>query len=152
MTLRFFALLLAWGLIAAPPAAAGLAIQQDETAQAGISKAIGFYFQGHATGDPAHFRKAFLSTAHIEGIRNGVFTSWTVDAYCALFKGTPASDEATRKRTIDVIDVSGNSAMAKATLDHGATIFTDYFVLLKVDGAWRIANKVYFGQPRGARG
>jgi hypothetical protein len=157
MTLRFFALLLAWGLItaplaaAAPPAAAGLAIQ-DEAEQAGVSKAIEFYFQGHATGDSAHFRKAFLPTAHIEGIRNGVFTSWTVDAYCALFKGAPASDEATRKRTIDVIDVSGNSAMAKATLDHGATIFTDYFVLLKVDGAWRIANKVYFGQPRGAKG
>lgn len=26
---------------------------------------------------------------------------------------------------------------------HGATTFTDYFVLLKVDGAWKIANKVY---------
>jgi 3-hydroxyisobutyrate dehydrogenase len=42
--------------------------------------------------------------------------------------------------------------MAKATLDHGATVFTDYFVLLKLDGEWRIANKVYYGQPRGATG
>ena len=31
----------------------------------------------------------------------------------------------------------------KATLDHGNTVFTDYFVLLKVDDEWKIANKVY---------
>jgi hypothetical protein len=25
--------------------------------------------------------------------------------------------------------------------------FTDYFALLKVDGAWKIANKVYSSRP-----
>ncbi len=40
----------------------------------------------------------------------------------------------------------GTGAMAKATLLHGATTFTDYFVLLKVDGEWKIANKVYHSQ------
>ena len=39
------------------------------------------------------------------------------------------------------------AATAKATLVRGATTFTDYFVLLKVGGQWRIANKVYHGQP-----
>lgn len=47
---------------------------------------------------------------------------------------------------IDVVDVSGTAAMAKATLKHGATTFTDYFVLLKSDGRWLIANKVYHAQ------
>ena len=51
-------------------------------------------------------------------------------------------------RTIDLIDVSGDSAMAKATLDHGATVFTDYFVLLKVNDEWKIANKVYHGRKK----
>ena len=37
--------------------------------------------------------------------------------------------------------------MARATLVHGATTFTDYFVLLKADGAWKIANKVYSSTP-----
>ena len=37
--------------------------------------------------------------------------------------------------------------MVRATLVHGATTFTDYFVLLKVDGAWKIANKVYSSAP-----
>jgi hypothetical protein len=37
--------------------------------------------------------------------------------------------------------------MERATLVHGATTFTDYFVLLKVDGEWKIANKVYSSRP-----
>ncbi len=122
--------------------------QQDESAKDGIRAAIDHYFKGHATGDASHMRKAFLPTAHIEGMREGKFTSWTLDEYCARFNGKPASDEGTRVRTIDYIDVSGDSGMAKATLEHGATIFTDYFVLLKVGGEWRIANKVYYGHKK----
>ena len=119
---------------------------EDEAAREGVRAAISHYFRGHATGDASHMRKAFLPTAHVEGIREGKFTSWTLDEYCALFKGKPAGDESARVRTIDSIDVSGNSGMAKATLVHGPTVFTDYFVLLKVGDEWRIANKVYSGR------
>jgi len=113
-----------------------------------IRTTIGDYFRGHATGDAANFRKAFLPTAHIEGNREGKFVSWTLEEYCSRFKGSPAPDEASRVRTIDLVDVSGDSAIAKATLDHVTMVFTDYFVLLKVDGEWRIANKVYYGRKK----
>ena len=56
-------------------------------------------------------------------------------------------DEASRKRTIDRVEVAGTAAMAGATLVHGPTTFTDYFVLLKVNGEWKIANKVYSSRP-----
>jgi len=115
--------------------------------EAGVRAAIEQYFTGHATADAATMRAAFLPTAHIEGIRQGRFTSWTVDDYTANFTGAPAADEASRKRTIDSIDIMGTAAMARATLVHGRTTFTDYFVLLKVDGAWKIANKVYAAAP-----
>src|SRR5687768_4213865 len=111
-----------------------------------IRDVIGVYFQGHATNKGDVMRSAFLPTAHIEGLRNGVFTSWTVDEYVANFRSQPAADEASRTRVIDVVDKSGTAAMVRATLKHGATTFTDYFVLLKVDGKWLIANKVYHAQ------
>jgi hypothetical protein len=120
----------------------------DQGDEAGVRTAINNYFQGHATGDASHFRMAFLPTAHIEGNRQGKFTSWTLDEYCGLFNGKPAADESARTRTIDLIDVSGDSGMAKARLDHGAMVFTDYFVLLKVNGEWKIANKVYYGRKK----
>lgn len=101
------------------------------------------YALGHATQDPSHFRRAFLPTAHVEGIRDGAFVSWGLDDYCALFSGTPAGDEATRTRHLDSLDVVGTVAGATMTLRHGPDTFTDVFVLLLVDGGWRIANKVY---------
>lgn len=101
------------------------------------------YMRGHATGDPTHFLDAFLPTAHIEGIRDGAFVSWPLDEYCALFPGRPAPDEPTRSRRIDVIDVHGTVATATMTLRHGTDVFTDVFLLTRVDGSWRIANKAY---------
>jgi hypothetical protein len=147
LSLRTMALLVALSsLTLATPARA----QEDgDTRQ--IRAVIGAYFRGHATANPDTMRAAFLPTAHVEGIRNGTFTSWTLDQYVANFRGDPAADEARRTRVIDVIDKSGTAAMARATLKHGPTTFTDYFVLLKVDGQWRIANKVYHaqrGRPR----
>jgi hypothetical protein len=118
----------------------------NATEYAAVRVPIEHYFLGHARDDASHMRQAFLPTAHIESIREGVFTSWPLDVYCERFKGTPAADEAQRRRNIDWIDVAGNSACAKITLVHGAMTFTDYFVLLKVDGDWKIANKAFQGQ------
>ena len=120
---------------------------QKNAEEAGVRAAINQYFKGHATGSGEEMRQAFLPTAHIEGNREGKFVSWTAAEYSSRFQGKPAADEASRKRTIDHIEISGTAAMASATLVHGATTFTDYFVLLKVDGAWKIANKVYSSRP-----
>ena len=141
MATRFYAFLTLFVLALG---SAALAQSSDEQ---GVRAAINQYFRGHATASADEMRKAFLPTAHIEGNRSGTFVSWTVEEYCANFKGKPAANEASRTRTIDSVDVSGTAAMAKATLVHGATTFTDYFVLLKVDGEWKIANKVYSSRP-----
>ncbi|MEV6885695.1 nuclear transport factor 2 family protein [Streptomyces sp. NPDC051135] len=105
------------------------------------------YIRGHATGDPAHFRDAFLPTAHIEGVRGGAFVSWTMDEYCALFLGRPAPDESARSRRIDTLDVHGTVATATMTLSHGPDTFTDVFLLVQADDSWRIANKAYHRHP-----
>jgi hypothetical protein len=126
---------------------AGTVAPAQATEEAGVRAAVNQYFRGHATAQRDTMAAAFLPTAHIEGNRDGVFTSWTVNEYAGRFTGRPAADEANRKRTIDRIEVSGTAAMASATLVHGATTFTDFFVLLKVNGQWKIANKVYSSRP-----
>lgn len=105
------------------------------------------YFQGHAQDNADFMRLAFLPTAHIESMREGVFTSWPLAVYCERFKGTPAADEAQRRRTVDWVEVHGSAASARITLVHGATTFIDYFVLLKTADGWKIANKAFHGQP-----
>jgi 3-hydroxyisobutyrate dehydrogenase-like beta-hydroxyacid dehydrogenase len=101
------------------------------------------YIRGHATGDPIHFTSAFLPSAHIEGLRDGVFVSWTLDEYVRLFPGHPAADEAQRSRRIDEVSIAGTVATATMTLRHGPDTFTDMFLLVRTDAGWRIANKVY---------
>ena len=99
--------------------------------------------RGHATGDPSHFADAFWPSAHIEGVRQGAFCSWDLSTYMGLFPGRPAEDEPDRRRRIERVEVHGTVATAEMTLGHGPDTFTDAFVLIQVDGVWRIANKVY---------
>lgn len=136
-------------LAAALSFAPTLAPAQSTSDDAAVRAVIQQYFRGHATGDSAVMRKAFHPTAHIEGIRGGAFSSWTLNEYVGNMGGTPAPDESSRRRSIDSVDLMGTAAMAKATLVHGAVTFTDYFVLLKVNGVWGIANKVYYAERRG---
>lgn len=140
-TLTYLAVVVLLGAASAAAQAPG----SDSEEQA-IRAVITTYFRGHATANPDTMRAAFLPTAHVEGIRNGVLVSWPIDQYVQGFRGKPAADEASRVRTIDVVDRVGSAAMVRATLKHGATTFTDYFVLLKVDGQWKIANKVYHAE------
>ena len=115
--------------------------------EAAVRVPLELYMRGHATDDAGCMRQAFMPTAHIESVREGPLTSWDVDTYCKRFKGTPAADEATRRRTIDAIDIGGTAASAKVTLVHGNITFIDYFVLLKTEQGWKIANKAFHAQP-----
>jgi len=108
-----------------------------------VTEPLTAYAAGHATGDSAHFRRAFLPGAHVEGLREGRFTSWDLETYTGLFDGSPAADEEQRTRTIDLVQVVGSVALASMTLQHGQDRFTDMFLLVRTDDAWRIANKVY---------
>lgn len=109
----------------------------------GLLAPLRAYAHGHASGDPAHFRTAFLPTAHIEGIRDGAFVSWDLDTYCGNFTGHPASDEASRVRVVTHAWSSGTVGHATMVLRHGDDVFTDVFLLVLDRGTWAIANKVY---------
>jgi hypothetical protein len=114
---------------------------------AAARKPLEQYIRGHETRESDSMRAAFLPTAHVEGMRADGFTSWDIDTYCGFFDGVAAPDESKRVRTIESIDVYETVAMARMTLVHGTTKFTDMFVLLRQpDGEWKIANKAYHAE------
>lgn len=123
---------------------ARLDVSPEIVADVGALRPLHAYALTHATGDPSHLDDAFLPTAHIEGYREGDFSSWDLASFKTLFGGSPAPDEATRSRRIERLDVRGHVATAVMTLHHGEVDFTDVFVLLRrPDDSWRIANKAY---------
>ena len=138
--LSFIALTLLLFLCA--PAAA------QESEEAAVRAAIEHYFQGHATGQGEHFRKVFHPDAKLFFIRDGKLTQWTSEEYISRAAGKPAPDEAQRKRKIDSIDITGDSAFVKLTLDYPSVVFTDYMSMLKIDGQWKIVNKTFHAKRR----
>lgn len=106
------------------------------------------YISAHATGNPDYIRKAFLPQAKIMAFRDGKLLNLSVEEFASRFSGKPATDESQRKRRIDSLNITGNAGVARIVLDYPDTTLTDYMSLLKVDGEWKIVNKVFNAEPK----
>ncbi len=123
-----------------------VAAQDKETESAKIP--LNNYLQGQTTGNPEFIRKAFHKDARIMTVRENKISNLSVEEFAGFFKGISADDEVQRKRKIESLDVSGNAAIAKITLDYPTVKFTDYMSLLKIDGEWKIVNKSFYVEPK----
>jgi hypothetical protein len=106
------------------------------------------YINAHATGNADYVRKAFFPDAKIMAFREGKLLNLSVDEFASRFSGKPATDESQRKRRIDSLDITGNAGVARIVLDYPDTTLTDYMSLLKVNGEWKIVNKVFNAEPK----
>ena len=106
------------------------------------------YLRGHATGSADEFRPAFHPDAQLWGMRNGALIRMTAEDYVGRASGSPPADEAQRRRWIESIDVTGDTAVAKIILDYPAVRFTDYMALSRIDGRWVIINKMFQADPK----
>lgn len=106
------------------------------------------YITAHATGNPDFVSKAFFPDAKIMAFRDGKLLNLSVAEFASRFSGKPAADESQRKRRIDSLDITGNAGTARIVLDYPDATLTDYMSLLKVDGEWKIVNKVFNVVPK----
>jgi hypothetical protein len=112
-----------------------------------IADTLHTYIDSARRGDAAQMRTAFLGEASIRGSYGGKATDWTVAEFCSVIdKGGPAADLQARVVTIEL---SGSAAMARLEAQNWRGMrYTDFFVLLQREGAWRIASKVFFAHAR----
>ena len=141
-------IILSVAVIAAASLAVLLPARAQQREEAAVRAAIEHYFRAHATGLGEHHRKVFHPEAKLFFINDGKFTQRTSEEYIAGSPGKPAPDEAQRKRTIEMIDITGDAAVAKLVLDYPNAKLTDYMSLLKIDGEWKIVNKIFSVQRR----
>ena len=116
--------------------------------EAAVRQAIEHYFRGHATGDGEHFKKVFHPDSKLFWLNDGKLNQRTSADYIAGAQGTVPADEAKRKRRIVNIDITGNAAVVKLELDYPGAFITDYMSLLKIDGTWKIINKMFYVERR----
>lgn len=113
-----------------------------------ISVPLQNYFKAQATGNGDLIRQAFHTEAKIMFFSEGKLNQWSVEEFAGRFQGKSAADEEKRKRSFEIIDVAGNAAIAKVTLDYPTVKFTDYMTLLKIDGEWKIINKTFSSEAK----
>ena len=100
------------------------------------------YIDGTANGDPDQVRRAFHPDFNLYTV-NDADSLW-IRSGAKYIDGIKVGEKNTRQGRIISIDVEGNAAMAKAEIAiPGWRIFTDYFLLLKYEGSWRIVQKSY---------
>ena len=123
----------------------------QESEAAAIRIPLDNYIKGHATGDGEFMKKAFHTEGNLIFIREGKVTTRSFADYIAGFTGKPSPDEAQRKRYIASVEASGNAAVAKIVLDYPTAHIIDYMSLLKINGEWKIVNKIFHTQPKAAQ-
>lgn len=107
-----------------------------------VLEALRPYIESAKTGSGETIRTAFYDHAHIVGSVQGTFYNMDANTFKDVVQeGGPAP---VVQHHVAWIDISGPAAAAKVEfLDWGGMRFTDFFVLYKHDGKWKISGKVY---------
>jgi len=107
-----------------------------------ISQVLQHYIDGAKTGRGADMKPAFHADATIYGyVGSDLFAGPIQNLYDWNDQNGPASGIVSR---ITHIDVVGTAASVRLESDNWTGHrFTDFFNLLKIEGQWKIMNKIF---------
>ena len=126
------------------PLLAARPVNPDEEA---IRKVVGYYFDGGTAGDSSIVAKAFHKSAMMFFVRDTAFMQMPIfPEYLARVAAPRPAGSSSRdqtKKEIVSIDIAGTAAVAKLKLTQPNAVLTDYMSLLKINGEWKIVNKIF---------
>lgn len=109
-----------------------------------IKEVLSDYIEGTANGQPERLRKAFHQNFNLYTVAKDTLWIRSGEQYIANIKD---GQKLNRIGRIVSIDIEKDAAMAKAEIVvPNSRTFTDYFLLLKYEGAWKIIHKSYSWQ------
>lgn len=109
-----------------------------------VKQTVTYYLDGGTNNDYEVLQKAFHKNATMKFIRGEEYKEVNVLEY--FKKAMKPGPKQNRKTRIASIDITGNAAQAKIELIYPNASFIDYMNILKVDGEWKIVNKIFSKQ------
>ncbi len=108
-----------------------------------VKETINKYLEAGKQGKSEIMKPAFHKDAIMYNADNGIINGGTINALFDYIDNNPAAPEI--EAEITSIEIAGNIAYAKVESNdwHGAR-FSDMFLLLKDNGAWKILTKVFY--------
>ena len=114
------------------------------TEEEAIEAAVENYFAGMMQGKPALLETAFHPESRLIGVAaDGQAMIIPFESWAANWEGRAPRDLSTHVNKIVEIDFHGNAASVKTDLVWPNVRYIDYLSLLKVDGEWKIVNKIW---------
>lgn len=101
------------------------------------------YIKALQTGRVDYARLAFHKDARMIGNGRNGYLSIPIEEWMKGLTGTPNADEAQRKRSFRILDLTATTGVARVELVYPDVTFIDHMTLLKVDGEWKIINKLF---------
>ena len=119
-----------------------ISAQNNNQAIAQITETLMNYIDGTANGEPEKVRKAFHPDFNLYTVTDK--DSLMIRSGEKYISNIKPGEKANRIGRIVSIDVENNAAMAKVEIVvPNWRIFTDYFLLVKYEGSWKIVQKSY---------
>ena len=103
-----------------------------------IRQTIQYYFDGGY-----EMRKGFYPDANMWYVREGKLHQVPIQDFLSRVEANADRPQDEVTKTIVSIDRFGNAAVAKLELARTNSTIYDYMSLLKIDGEWKIVNKIF---------
>jgi hypothetical protein len=134
-------LALAVPLVAFAASADHAAKKADEDA---VRAAVQHYFDGMMNASPEDLRIAFHPESRLIGAGSeGGIMIIPFERWASSWEGREPRDLEKYKNEIVSIDMHGTAASVKTDLVWPNVRYIDYLSLLKIDGEWKIVNKIW---------
>lgn len=111
-----------------------------------VSKTVNYYLDGGTNNDFQTLKKAFHKDATMKYITDAGYKEVNaLDFFSSMDANKPPQ---MRKTRIDDITISGHAANARLEIEYPTFVFVDFMNLLKIDGEWKIVNKIFYKKPK----
>jgi len=120
--------------------------QTDLKTMQDIQTVLTYYLDGGTNGDSVMFSKAFVPDGQMRFMRNDTVMNVALKDFMARMRNTGTKQE--RKTKIENIQVFGNAASAKLTIEYPTFYFHDIMSLLKTKDGWKIVGKIFYREEK----
>ena len=116
-----------------------------------ITETVQLYLDGLYEGDVDKIAKAFHPTSSLASEDKGVLTQLPREQWLERVRTRPSGKSQGLARNDEILQIDQSSpttAFVKLKCQLPPRFFTDYLLLLKVEGRWQVAQKVFTTEVR----
>lgn len=120
--------------------------QTKEEETEAVKVVCNYYIDGGTNGDSVLFSKAFSPGGQMQYMRNDTLVVVSLKDFMERMRNTGNKQNRTAK--IEYINIYGNAASAKITIEYPTFFFHDIMGLLKTKDGWKIVSKIFYRQNK----